>query len=353
MSCQADQTTLSRGADVVCVRGDDVYSSSEFFVSFSNFTIKYGESGEDPIFVHVYCNGFQIEGIVAAIDNEGRIYFIEPEGLYSFIPSDLLLREMQLKAETPNFVEFRQEELNLSTSCKVWLWEIYENVCIVDIDGTITLSDVQGYIETVYLGKYTFVHEGIVSILRTMKEFGVQLMFLTARPIEHIHETRGLLAGVVDESGHGHIPESPLFTSQDFVLQALYKEVITGSSASSKSAILQSLREVFIRCGRNSSPFMVGFGNKQSDATAYSSAGIISDYIFIINPWSELKIWDSNGVVMKSFNTYRDPELLSYIEMNFKKRSPLILPVSDCLLVTQPVKDALSLDYILPSSNAL
>ena len=61
------------------------------------------------------------------------------------------------------------------------------------------------------------------------------------------------------------IPESPLFMSQDFVLEALYREVVARNGAVIKAGILNSIRIAFQNAGRNSCPFIMGFGNKKSD----------------------------------------------------------------------------------------
>ena len=41
---------------------------------------------------------------------------------------------------------------DVSTSAYVHLWEAHDKVVVSDIDGTITKSDVIGYIDTVQLG---------------------------------------------------------------------------------------------------------------------------------------------------------------------------------------------------------
>lgn len=53
------------------------------------------------------------------------------------------------------------------------------------------VSDVRGYLETVYLGYYSYIHEGIVSFLDYLvQRHGYHVIFLTSRPITHKAETR-------------------------------------------------------------------------------------------------------------------------------------------------------------------
>lgn len=39
---------------------------------------------------------------------------------------------------------------------------------VVDVDGTLTRSDVRGYVETVYLGFYDYIHSGVVDFLNNL-----------------------------------------------------------------------------------------------------------------------------------------------------------------------------------------
>ncbi len=41
-------------------------------------------------------------------------------------------------------------------------------MAVVDVDGTLTRSDVRGYVETVYLGVYDYVHTGVADFLNNI-----------------------------------------------------------------------------------------------------------------------------------------------------------------------------------------
>ena len=43
-----------------------------------------------------------------------------------------------------------------------------DRLAVVDVDGTLTRSDVRGYVETVYLGVYDYIHTGVVEFLNNM-----------------------------------------------------------------------------------------------------------------------------------------------------------------------------------------
>ena len=153
--------------------------------------------------------------------------------------------------------------------------------------------------------------------------------------MDHIHETRKFLLEVMEEDVT--IPESPLFMSQDFVLEALYREVIARNGAVVKAGILATINDAFNRSGRNSCPFIMGFGNKKSDADAYSQSGVLPEYIFIINTSSQLKSWDESMSDM-TFQTYLDPKLLGYIDSSFRR--PGMAPVFDVLEPAETVLTA-------------
>jgi phosphatidate phosphatase LPIN len=50
------------------------------------------------------------------------------------------------------------------TESSLHLWSVNDDVVVSDIDGTITRSDVIGYIDTVQLGKYDYIHPGICQL---------------------------------------------------------------------------------------------------------------------------------------------------------------------------------------------
>jgi hypothetical protein len=103
--------------------------------------------------------------------------------------------------------------------------------------------------------------------------------------------------------------------SQDYVLEALYREVIAKNGAVIKAGILSTIKDAYSRAGRNSCPFLMGLGNKKSDGVAYSQSGVLPEYIFIINTYSELTAWENES----SFKTYQDPNFLKFIEASFQR----------------------------------
>jgi hypothetical protein len=151
-----------RSIDVVCVEGD-VIASTEFalFINTTKLNERVAALGNEGIAPALLCKCNGVDVIdsltgtgdsIAVIEPSGRIAFLDTNGSQSYFPSHFILRDMNLRKDLPNLIEIIVVGTDLSASCKVWLWGMYDNVCIVDIDGTVTVEDVRGYVETVYLG---------------------------------------------------------------------------------------------------------------------------------------------------------------------------------------------------------
>ena len=60
--------------------------------------------------------------------------------------------------------------------------------------------------------------------------------------------------------------------------------------------VLREIKQLFIEPGSDSNPIYAGFGNKDSDALAYSSVGIKKNRVYIINPKGDIYQFDSGSV---------------------------------------------------------
>ena len=183
-------------------------------------------------------------------------------------------------------------------------------LAVIDIDGTITIADVRGYVESVYLGVYTYVHDGIVNFLRVLQEqFKYSLVFLTSRPLAHLSETRQLLSHVrdvsIDEDGNkvtNHalgLPRCPLFVNMKSIGKAVYGEVVSKDTTQFKWGVLHRINQVFIKAGmRDKSVFRLGLGNKEADMMAYYFAGVPSGRQLLVNTSSEVNVWRPSADLM-------------------------------------------------------
>jgi phosphatidate phosphatase PAH1 len=57
----------------------------------------------------------------------------------------------------------------------------------MDIDGTITKEDVGGYVTSVFMGMYTYVHAGVVRFLDELtRKHNLHVLYVTSRPMTHM-----------------------------------------------------------------------------------------------------------------------------------------------------------------------
>lgn len=280
----------SFAVDVICVCGGATLTATEFFVQFASAAF-LGDCEEDAS-VQFYCNEILAEGVQAALAQRASrtVYFRSTVGLSRFATSDVLrcfnlrsgFNSMACGNELLGFVQF-----------SLYLWEFESRVVVVDIDGTLTKSNIRGYVETVFLGTYDYIHVGVVLFLLFLDKLGLQILYLTARPRSHIDETRNLLRNMTENGVN--LPAGPLFTHRGGRMTTLYMELISESTASFKHSVLLEVAELYRNVALTKSvkysykcPFFLGVGNKDTDATAYYSAGISITNILIMQRSGEV-----------------------------------------------------------------
>jgi hypothetical protein len=129
----------------------------------------------------------------------------------------------------------------------------------------------------------------------------LNIIYITARPIVHINETRLLINSITDRAADVVATASrpvqalrggPIFTNRSQLLRAAYGELIARTTVSFKGNICVSVLQAFLRAGSTDNPFSLGIGNRETDAKAYRSANIPPEQILIINTWSNLSVWN-------------------------------------------------------------
>jgi hypothetical protein len=221
-----------------------------------------------------------------------RFYDLATRHHYSTPPSRLLDYFNLIIGK--NVVTCTHRASKVQASFPIWAYESDARLIIMDIDGTITKSDVTGYITTVYFGIYSYVHYGLVEWLNRLQElFNYQCLYLTARPYSHRKQTRLLLNMIRGQVNPEYeLPEGPLLTTADTAMTALYHEFVARDQARSKSDVLCSIWDVFKLAGCTAlSPFKLGVGNKEHDAMAYNSVGVPGDAVFVVNKDSKIVVW--------------------------------------------------------------
>ena len=121
-------------------------------------------------------------------------------------------------------MRFHAKELDCNANFNLFNWDLNTPVIVCDIDGTLTRSDVRGYVETVYFNTYSYVHQGAVKLVKSLEsDLNCNVMYLTTRPIEHQHETKSFLDGL--EQDGTTLPRGPLFTNKKFIGNVIYDEI--------------------------------------------------------------------------------------------------------------------------------
>lgn len=113
------------------------------------------------------------------------------------------------------------DELVALPSCSL---EPVPNVLIIQfLAGTITKSDIRGYIDSVHLGNHEYTHQGIGRLFSHLHHaHHLRFVYLTSRPISLLEATRKYLANVYQEEGF-RLPHGPVFTSMDSLTRVLYR----------------------------------------------------------------------------------------------------------------------------------
>lgn len=307
-----------------------------------------------------------------------------PVGKFTRKPSSTTLKFFHLRKGC-NSIICKNRASGATAKFSLYLYGRFDKIIIMDVDGTVTRSDVRGYVESVYLGVYNYTHDGVVTFLNTVQETqGHHVLYLTSRPISHLKETRLLLLNARDTTVGKALPQGPVFSNTESLMTAAYRELIAKNTVALKSSILLTISEIFkhaLSTPRLStpssssshngflsesesdlepfipdqffSPFLFGIGNKVADAIAYKMAGVLEGRILIIDPSSTIRVWadkrnaahgstfqtpkgDGSDVIeispnrtvlcptdVSSFVTYSDPALLLYMKTKSLPPSPI------------------------------
>jgi len=298
--------------------------------------------------VDIYCGEERCKDVVALLSCDMRspeldaghvLFFNKQEDTFLLTPrSDMLRCSFNLKPGRNRMKAVIRAYPSKALHFDIYVYSARDRLVVMDIDGTITVSDVRGYVESVYLGRYTYVHDGVVPFLRVLYEsMSYQVLYLTSRPAAHAAETRSLLQNIrdyVDGSGEElTMPPGPLFLNKESKTRAVYRELVSRSVATFKAEVLLKVKALFAAAGV-AQPFFMGVGNRPTDMQAYADVGIAYNAMLLIDTYSNLTAQDaagrekSNGAAgsgakdtwkevipaSRVYNTYRDPALIAYIE---------------------------------------
>ncbi|CAM9448662.1 unnamed protein product [Chrysoparadoxa australica] len=186
-------------------------------------------------------------------------------------------------------IKFQGDRRVLVAECFAFLMEKTDPMVVVDIDGTITKSDVPGLVMTLSPGTLDHTQPGICKLLNDVAEEGAQFLYLTSRPIVLAPKTRAFLMNLRQDGML--LPLGPLITCKSNVASVMYREIVSKDMHEYKEAALLEVSMPFRRAGlpTSTSVFAAGIGNRSTDAQAYLAAGIPKNFIFIIDTSSRIR----------------------------------------------------------------
>jgi phosphatidate phosphatase PAH1 len=164
-------------------------------------------------------------------------------------------------------------------------------VIVSDIDGTVTRSDVLGHLMPMV--GHDWAHDGICQLFTNLVKRGYIIIYLSARNIGQATRTKQYLASI-NQSG-ARMPEGPVLTSTEGLFSSLSREIVKKNPHVFKIKVLRGLYKVFSDGSGN--PFYAAFGNKETDAMAYTTVSIETKRIFTINDKSEIKVLQNGSTV--------------------------------------------------------
>ena len=217
----------------------------------------------------------------------------------SFFPSSNQIKKLELK-EGPNEIIYAVESKSggiQTLKSHIYLWKSNQKLIISDIDGTITKSDVLGYIFP-FFGK-DWSHEGVTELFTNLYKNGYKIIYLTARAIGQSTMTKNYLNNLIQEKKE--LPPGPMLMSPDGLFSALKREAIQRKPHLLKIPLLTEIKNLF---PQNVQPFFGGFGNRDTDAIAYRYLDIPLNNIFIVDPNSDvIQLGKEETTTYKEINT--------------------------------------------------
>ncbi|KAG7400603.1 Phosphatidate phosphatase lpin1 [Phytophthora boehmeriae] len=305
--------------DIVAVKNTDgKYLTTSWHVSFSwsRFRSNYVTGVGDM--VRVLVNGKEMPTKME-LQERGRCTFIT--GGVMIPPEDLLFAD--LTEEQPNHVRFEHFQKYTNTvryiDAKLHVWGPNESVVVVDLDGTLTISDVEGHIRTLRLGQYDFLHAGACDFFTKLHELGMRIVYLTARPLDWASASRTHLENAVQQSIS--LPPGVLITNSTGLTGALFTEVVNKTPHLFKIQVLNELQLTLIHAGRviDHPVFVAGFGNRPTDVVAYEEVGMDPSLIFMLDPYSNVKAVSDPRL----YESYSDPNAMLWLLPKLKHRVPI------------------------------
>ena len=224
-------------------------------------------------------NLFVLDDTVIEIGDSGSVFIMRPERTIKFTSKEL--EDMNLK-DGMNEAAFVVEDLNLKIPFAIYLLNQGNRLVFTDVDGTITTSDVKGFIGGTF--GFDSHHQGAVALFEKVDKNGYTMIYLSARPMGAFNEdTRQYLFETLRPNDNGfYLPIAPLLLSNVLLLEGAME---AADPSETKAATIKSIVDMF---DLKEHVVSAGYGNQDSDAKAYVNSGIEERKVFIVNSSSKM-----------------------------------------------------------------
>lgn len=187
----------------------------------------------------------------------------------------------------------------------IFFWSSNDRLVIVDIDGTITRSNIRGVVDTVLTESYQYAHDGVCEFFSALP---TRVVFLSTRPIRLANSTRKFLSEV-QQNNKDCLPHGAWIGFMGHLASVMIMELITFSVSDFKeAAIQQQILKPFADVGASKKDVLVAaFGNTVMDMEAYHRVGLGLDRLFLIDKESAIYCLDNDGCkTVKCHDDYLD-----------------------------------------------
>ncbi|GLD99915.1 hypothetical protein PINS_up008643 [Pythium insidiosum] len=304
--------------DIIAVRStENLVFTTPWHVMFSWSRFRSNSTTGVGDVVRVLVNGKELPTRMQLLER-GRCFFTTG----GLTPPKSDFNDIELFEDHPNLVRFEHYQRSSDSiryvESRLYLWGPNESIVVADLDGTLTISDVEGHIRTLRLGQYDFLHKGACDFFTKLHELNLRIVYLTARPLDWASASRTHLENA-KQAIHS-LPPGPLITNSNGLTGALLTEVVNKNPHVFKIQVMNEIQLTLIHAGRvvEQPVFVAGFGNRPTDVLAYEQVGIDPALIFLIDPYSCLKATTDPRI----YESYADPNAMLWLLPKLKHKVP-------------------------------
>ncbi|KAG0611827.1 hypothetical protein M758_7G167900 [Ceratodon purpureus] len=300
---------------IYVVYRDGSFRCTGWYLSISKLSsVRYVGRDSD---VKIKINDVEVSGFIINLNKISRDAGKDGLGVPVYAPTDwenkLVIHYLRPGRNKVTF--YIEGQPNSSVDARIYLWERDSKIVVVDMDGTITRSELRGLLRC-YTEEH-YLHPHVSKFFLYLKALGYKVIYLTARPISTVKSTRKYLVDDFPQfrsEDLTKLPDGPVFTSCDGRIRTTlnYVGVATGLGGTShlefKASFLMEIRELFY-----DGALCAGFGNTEADKSCYFRVGIPWDRIFDVKK--------GGHIFSRQLHMYR-----SYGDLLVKCRSEGIFP---------------------------